>query len=229
MSSDDQSIAKVTWEDPISHKRREFVLVEGATAGIGRSEENDIQIPEKHVSRRHAVIRFRDGIFMIEDLGSVNGTFVNDRRLTEPFPLAHGDIIRLYVPLLDFSAIVTEEEQEEARRTGMLIVPTMSATGESRLVVTAGPQEGTEFVLADDVMTVGRATQDTAWDIALHDRAVSRPHCRFTKRPEGWAIMDLGSVNGTKLNGAEISAEPRVLKDGDVVSAGETLLLFRQS
>src|SRR5262245_45870750 len=122
MSNEDQGIAKVIWDDPISHVRREFVLAEGATAGIGRGEENDIQIAEKHVSRRHAVIRFRDGIFMIEDLGSANGTFVNDRRLTEPFPLAHGDVIRLYVPVLNFSAIVSENEKENARRTGTFIV-----------------------------------------------------------------------------------------------------------
>src|SRR5581483_3876072 len=155
-----------------------------------------------------------------------NGTFVNDRRLTEPFPLAHGDVIRLYVPILTFSAIVTEEEQEAARRTGTLIVQT-SGGGQPKLLVTAGPQEGQEFPMIQDVMTVGRATQDTAWDIALQDRAISRPHCRFSKKPEGWTIMDLGSANGTLLNGTPVTADPRLLKDGDVVAVGETMLLFR--
>src|SRR3954464_11644319 len=102
MGSQPQAIAKITWEDPLSKEKREFVLVEGATASIGRSEENTIQIPEKHVSRRHAEIQFRDGLFLITDLRSANGTFVNDRRLSEAFPLAHGDIIRLYVPILNF-------------------------------------------------------------------------------------------------------------------------------
>src|SRR5260221_14053903 len=118
-----QGIAKITWEDPTNHERREFVLIEGATASIGRSSTNGISIPERHVSRQHAVIAFRDGIFTIADLGSANGTFVNDRRLTDPFPLAHGDIIRLYVPVLNFSAMVTDEDQESARKTGSLIVP----------------------------------------------------------------------------------------------------------
>ncbi len=224
--SSQQGIAKITWEDPTTLERHEFVLAEGATASIGRSEKNDIQIAERHVSRQHAVVNFRDGIFTINDLGSANGTFVNDRRLTEPFPLAHGDVIRLYVPILNFSAIVTEEEEAAARRTGTLIVQA-SGSGQPKLLVTAGPQEGHEFPMIQDIMTVGRATQDTAWDIALQDRAISRPHCRFSKKPEGWVIMDLGSANGTMLNGAPVTADPRLLKDGDVVAVGETMLLFR--
>jgi pSer/pThr/pTyr-binding forkhead associated (FHA) protein len=221
-----QGLAKLSWEDPETKAISEFVLVEGATASIGRSSTNDISIPEKHVSRQHAVIAFRDGMFMISDLGSANGTFVNDRRLTEPFPLAHGDVIRLYVPIIGFSAVVTEEEQSEARRTGTLIAP-LKGDALPKLLATAGPQEGKEFPLYQDVMTVGRTTADTAWDIPLQDRAVSRPHCRFSKRDEVWTIMDLGSANGTTLNGAPVSAEARPLKDGDVLAIGETTLLFR--
>ena len=221
-----QGIAKVTWEDPTNHERREFVLIEGATASIGRSSTNDISIPERHVSRQHAVIAFRDGIFTIADLGSANGTFVNDRRLTDPFPLAHGDIIRLYVPVLMFSAIVSQEDEENARATGTLIAPA-EGDGLAKLLVTAGPQEGTQFPMYQDTMTVGRTTADTNWDIALQDRAVSRPHCRFMKKGDGWSVMDLGSANGTMLNAAPVTAEARSLKDGDVLNIGETTLLFR--
>ncbi len=221
-----QGIAKITWEDPTNHERREFVLIEGATASIGRSSTNGISIPERHVSRQHAVIAFRDGIFTIADLGSANGTFVNDRRLTDPFPLAHGDIIRLYVPVLMFSAIVSQEDEDNARKTGTLIAPA-EGEGLAKLLVTAGPQEGTQFPMYQDTMTVGRTTADTNWDIALQDRAVSRPHCRFMKKGDGWSVMDLGSANGTMLNAAPVTAEARSLKDGDVLNIGETTLLFR--
>ena len=223
---DSVGLAKIIWNDPDSSEKREFVLAEGATASIGRSPSNDISIPERHVSRQHAVIAFRDGIFMISDLGSANGTFVNDRRLEDPFPLAHGDVIRLYVPILNFSAMVTAEDQEEARRTGTLIVPPVGS-GAARLLVTSGPQEGHEFVLALDTMTVGRTTQDRTWDIALQDRSVSRPHCRFRKQDKTWNIADLGSANGTAVNGTPVTDEARTLKDGDVLSIGETKLLYR--
>ncbi len=226
MTSETEGIAKVTWEDPSTNDKREFVLIEGATASVGRASTNDICIPERHVSRQHAVIAFRDGIFMISDLGSANGTFVNDRRLTDPFPLAHGDIIRLYVPTLIFSAIVTEEDEDQARKTGTLIAPAVG-DGVARLMVTAGPQEGTEFPLYQDTMTVGRVTQDTRWDIALQDRSVSRPHCRFNLTADGWTIADLNSANGTVLNGTPLTVTPHFLKDGDVLVIGETTLLFR--
>lgn len=220
------SIAKITWEDPTSHERHEFVLTEGSTASIGRSPQNDISIPERHVSRQHAVIAYRDGLFVISDLGSANGTFVNDQRLTSPYPLVHGDIIRLYVPILNFSAAVTDAEVQVARTSGMIIVPGPQAV-HPKLVATSGAHEGTEFPMIKEMLTVGRATQDTTWDISLQDRAVSRPHCRFSKKSEGWTIMDLGSANGTMLNGSQVTADPRVLKDGDVLLLGETTLLFR--
>lgn len=227
MTTQAEGIAKVTWDDPDSGQRHEFVLSEGATASIGRSAGNDIIIPQRHVSRQHAVIAYRDGIFMINDLGSANGTFVNDRRLTDPFPLAHGDIIRLYVPTMTFSAIVTEAEQEEARKTGSMILPLFGQT-HAKLQVTGGIQEGTEFILLRDTMTVGRMTVGAIWDIAVQDRAVSRPHCRLQKQGNNWLLIDMGSANGTFWNGTQIEAEqPIALKDGDVLNFGETTLLFR--
>src|SRR6185369_5107289 len=132
MSDQPLSLAKIIWRDPQTGKVLEFVLTEGATASIGRLESNDISIKEQHVSRQHAVINYRDGIFMITDLGSANGTFVNDRQLTEAFPLASGDIIRLYVPVLNFSATVTDEDQRNAEQHGTLITATIS-TGKGKL------------------------------------------------------------------------------------------------
>lgn len=228
MSEQAEGLAKLTWNDPESGDRREFVLVEGATATIGRSPNNQIYIPERHVSRQHAVVSFRDGVFMISDLGSANGTFVNDKQLTDPFPLAHGDVIRLYVPIIDFSAIVTEEEHQQAKITGTLIVP-IAAGGRPKLQVTSGPQEGAEIEILTPAIRIGRATRDATWDISLQDRAVSRPHCEIALQPDGgWAITDLGSANGTVVGGIPIAAnEPRPLQDGTVITVGETTLLFR--
>lgn len=230
MSKQAEGLAKITWEDPDSGELREFVLEEGATATIGRSPNNQIMIPERHVSRQQAVISFRDGIFMISDLGSANGTFVNDKRLTDPFPLAHGDIIRLYVPILTFSAIVTEEEHEQAKITGTLIVPAAKG-GTAMLHITSGPQEGAEIPLLTPVVKIGRATRNATWDISLQDRSVSRPHAEIARQDDGtWAITDLNSVNGTIVNGVPMAAnESQPLADGHVITLGETTILFRMS
>ncbi|WP_119065442.1 FHA domain-containing protein [Aggregatilinea lenta] len=228
MSETPQTLAKVTWQDPETDELREFVLEEGATAAIGRSPNNQIAIPERHVSRQHAVISYRDGVFVISDLGSANGTFVNDKKLADPFPLVSGDVIRLYVPLLSFSSIVTEEEHSHAKITGTLIVPAR-ADGQPTLHITSGPQEGAEIPLLTPSIRIGRATRNATWDVSLQDRSVSRPHAEVTRQDDGgWAIIDLGSANGTVVNGVPAAAhEPQPIQDGTVLMLGETTMLFR--
>ncbi len=228
MSEQAEGLAKITWDDPETGEKREFVLEEGATATIGRSPNNTIPFPERHVSRQHAVISFRDGIFMLSDLGSANGTFVNDKQLTDPYPLMHGDVIRLYVPMLQFSAVVTQEEHTQAKMTGTLVVPA-TGSGQPTLHITSGPQEGAEIPILTPTLTIGRATKNATWDISLQDRAISRPHCEIAlQEDKSWAVKDMSSANGTIVNGVPVEAEqPYPLQDGSVITLGETTILFR--
>jgi FHA domain-containing protein len=71
---------------------REQPVSDGMT--IGR-EGCDVNLVDQEVSRRHAAIRAAGGSFGIEDLGSTNGTFVNDERISGVRVLAHGDTVRL--------------------------------------------------------------------------------------------------------------------------------------
>ncbi|MDL1901095.1 FHA domain-containing protein [Anaerolineae bacterium CFX9] len=221
-------LAKITWSDPQTGGVHEFVLAEGATASIGRLETNDICIREQHVSRQHAVISFRDGVFMITDLGSANGVYVNDQRITEPFPLASGDVLRLFVPTLEFSAIVTEEEHRRATEHGTLITA-ITNTGKGKLIITNGPQEGSTIPLLLSKLTIGRATSKADWEICLQDPSVSRPHARLEMVDNTWIIYDLGSANGTSVNGTPVTEKGRALRDGDVLMLGATLALFREA
>jgi len=226
MSDSSLSLAKVTWQHPQTGAIQEYVLTEGSTATIGRQAGNDICIPEQHVSRQHAVINYRDGIFMIADLGSANGTFVNDRQLTEPFPLASGDVIRLYVPVLNFSATVTDEDQRIAEERGTLITATIS-TGKGKLIITTGPQEGSMIPLLLNKVTIGRATSKADWEVGLQDPSVSRPHARLEMMDSNWVVFDLGSANGTLVNNTAVNEKGRPLRDGDIMTFGATIVLFR--
>src|SRR6266550_4265123 len=62
---------------------------------IGRGEQNNIRLADPSVSRDHALIRRADGNYVISDLGSANGTFVNAERINVPRSLAHGDRVKL--------------------------------------------------------------------------------------------------------------------------------------
>lgn len=226
--SDPQSLAKITWNHPESGEHQEYVLMEGATVTIGRSASNDIHIPEQHVSRQHAVVNYRDGVFLLNDLNSANGTFVNDEQVTEAYPLTHGDVIRLYVPILRFSAAVTEEDAKRAEESGTLIAAA-PASSAGRLIITTGPQEGETISLALNEITVGRATTNYTWEVGLQDPSVSRPHARLTRVDDRWVLRDLGSSNGTFVNNTPINEKGRVLSDGDIIAFGATLVLFRSN
>ncbi len=220
------ALAKLTWTHPVSGEVQEFLLTEGATATIGRQAGNDICIPEQHVSRQHAVINYRDGVFIITDLGSANGTFVNDMQITQPFPLASGDQIRLYVPTITFSAAVSEEDERNAPLSGRIITATIS-TGQGKLIISSGSQEGQVIPLLKKELKVGRATSKADWEIALPDPSVSRPHARLERVNDTWVVYDLGSSNGTLVNDVVVSDNGRALRDGDIITFGKTLVVFR--
>ncbi|MFC2075382.1 diguanylate cyclase [Bdellovibrionota bacterium] len=71
-------------------------------AVIGRSSDCDVRVDVTHLSRRHAVIKIEGTTVKIEDLGSTNGTFVNDRRVLNPVVLKEGDHIRCGKTILKY-------------------------------------------------------------------------------------------------------------------------------
>lgn len=62
---------------------------------LGRGAENDVVLPDRFASNNHAVIHLRHGQYWLEDLGSRNGTFLNDMPLTKPAVLANNDQIKI--------------------------------------------------------------------------------------------------------------------------------------
>ena len=67
----------------------------GPEAVIGRDISNEVTVNDAEVSRRHTRLEFQGGGYIVEDLGSTNGTFVNGRRLTGPHSLRPGETIRM--------------------------------------------------------------------------------------------------------------------------------------
>ncbi len=90
-----------------------------------------------------------------------------------------------------------------------------------RLVVRRGPQPNQTFDISKDVTTLGR---DITNDIVINDPEVSRHHLRIARTADGCSIEDLGSTNGTFVNGQRISGS-RPLNSGDMIGLGETVTL----
>jgi len=73
----------------------EHFAPEGERTTIGRSPECDIFLDDVTVSRSHAVLLQHDGAFQIEDLGSLNGTFLNRKRIESVEKLENGDELQI--------------------------------------------------------------------------------------------------------------------------------------
>jgi hypothetical protein len=91
-----------------------------------------------------------------------------------------------------------------------------------QFVMRSGPTPGAIFPLEGDQLIIGR---DAASGVAISDAEVSRKHARLNFQGGKFVIEDLGSTNGTFVNGQRLSTSA-VLKPGDVVSLGEQIVLM---
>lgn len=92
------------------HAGKLFKIREGETI-LGRSSRSLVAIDEKAVSHHHAQITHTGGRCVLTDLGSTNGTFVNDRRLVAPVELQAGDVLRVGKTTLGFLTDAADEQQ----------------------------------------------------------------------------------------------------------------------
>jgi pSer/pThr/pTyr-binding forkhead associated (FHA) protein len=94
------------------------------------------------------------------------------------------------------------------------------------LALTAGPRSGQELPVERPVVTVGRAT---GCDLVIDDDSVSAAHARLEWDGGHWRITDLGSVNGTALDGVKLPPEtPTPLSYGSTVRLGGVKLQFHE-
>jgi hypothetical protein len=87
--------------------------------------------------------------------------------------------------------------------------------------------EGRRLLLGEETVTIGRLPECT---VTITDPRASRHHAEVRPSGNGYVVVDLGSTNGTSLNGAAVGAGPgRVLEDGDEITVGATTIRFEAS
>lgn len=120
---------------------------------------------------------------------------------------------------------------DEDLRRGDLVCTASLVEGEQRYEPVSGPAasivvredgEVRTVALARDVMTIGRLPES---DVVLKDKGASRRHAQLRRQGGTWSVTDLGSTNGTKLNGQTVQTQE--LADGDRITIGSTTLEFR--
>jgi predicted component of type VI protein secretion system len=115
-------------------------IVEGPQAGrqlpldsvidVGREPSLPLQLEEDtQVSRRHARIALQGGVVVVEDLGSTNGTYVNDQPISSPRALNPGDKVRIGLTVLELRT----RQQVAARPSAVQPIPQLTAVGQDVL------------------------------------------------------------------------------------------------
>lgn len=173
------------------------------TITLGKAPNNDVVINDSTVSRSHARITVRtDGTVMIRDLGSTNGTFINGVRIQSEQPLAGDATLRLGNAVVDWQSVLNAPGKQPQSGAGT-------------------PPPG-----ALNNVTVGRNPGNS---IVIPDSAVSGKHAVISVMLGGGVVItDLGSTNGTFVNGSRISGNRQLMPGDQVMLADRVPLNWQQ-
>lgn len=212
----------------------------GDETTIGRIAANTIVLNDPLVTRRHASVTVREGTVLLRDLGSANGTWVNGERIGGTRELRDGDSLRIgqtqFVlgrAATNLPSATSEPDRGEATRLIQLsgTEPPPEHQGQRRrdpvLVATGGVMDGARFVLRPGLASI--AGREAGLPVHLRDPRASRQHAEFAVDARGVVtVRDLGSANGTLVNGVSLGA-PRDLRVGDEVRIGDTTLRLEET
>ena len=183
---------------------------------IGRSEECDVVLTGKGLSRRHAVIRAEGAGYIITD-ESTNGTFVNGELVGESRPLQPGDILAFGEEQFRFELI----EAAGRNAAATMLVPEMQRPALAELTERSGAKRVHRVERL--VCTIGRGAHN---DVHLDHESVSTSHATLLLKGDLWYLTDLRSANGTYVDGFRIAAE-RALSPGCTIRMGKIEMVFR--
>ena len=187
---------------------REFEVEREMT--LGRAPNSDIVIADTGVSSHHARLRPAPGGIEVTDLGSTNGTYADGERFSGPRVVRPGEV-------LHFS------NTETAVAASVQANATVAGATAPRLLVRTGPNAGQEASLAGGaVVVIGRA-RDAG--LQLTDPRVSERNARVRLVGDMLEVSDLGSANGTLLNGEHVVGLRRA-PAGAEIQVGDSVVSF---
>lgn len=216
----------------------ERVVIDKRRVSIGRTKENDIVLENRGVSRKHAVIEFNDSGAVLIDNESLNGIFLNDRRVTEE-ALRENDEITIGKYCLIFHTQETEESVSDAGYDGTMILNTkkqkqriqQDAKDKETVRVVGGTAlvgeshaDFREYLLEREVTTIGKAK-------FVHIKAkgmfLSGMQAKIVKEGAVYSIVNIGRKGKTKVNGEAVDSG--LLRNGDLIQVGKSIFRFVES
>jgi ABC-type multidrug transport system ATPase subunit len=211
--------------------------VAGNDVVIGRDIHADLRIPDPLISRAHLVLRFDEGRWVAIDNDSLNGMFVEGRRVpaVDVEDGQNVNIGSLVGPLLVFevdgnsvggassSEVSSVPPPASAQPTDVGPAPRRNSGERSNLATSIRKIHlpGRSAEAPSGSLTIGRSTDN---DIVITDMLASRHHATLVPTAAGTEIHDAHSINGTFVNGAPV--DQALLHEGDLVTIGNVDLVF---
>ena len=222
-----------------------------ASVSIGRTPGNDVVIDNLAVSGHHAKLLIEEGRFVVEDLSSLNGTFVNGQRVRR-IPLKDGDEISIgkhtlvyreeggLPPGLEASWEKTEQLIPGAEQTVVLdtkkrreflakatSLATEGASAETPdkigcLTVLSGRTDLREYILTSKLSVIGKSKMAS---VKLKGWFAPKVAAIINHREGRYDIAPSDKVGLTTIN-AEVLASPRELREGDLIQIGRVKMQF---
>ena len=212
-----------------------LIVKEGSLAGqefeltqprliLGRDPSADVRPNEDLISRKHAVIFRRGDQFLLEDLDSSNGTFLNDQSVKTPTLLKSGDTISLGHALIlvfedpEANVMATRFAQSPVGGIPQTVleeaVPQTRHISAPQLVVTISGSAPRFYPLTRERITIGRSEEN---DIVISSPVVSRRHARLDHIGEGYQLTVLEEASNRLLLDNQPFLSPLRLCDGDEI------------
>jgi pSer/pThr/pTyr-binding forkhead associated (FHA) protein len=203
---------------------------------IGRKPGNDVVIDNQAISGSHARIVEENETYFIEDLNSLNGTFLNGQKVSK-YALKNGDIILIGNHTIEFMS--DKPPDEDAAKPGirgrsmnetMIMAPSdqkkiLAATEKvdvlGGFLIIEGSTEKKDYLLKDRITTIGK---DDAALIHLKGFFAPKVAALVNRRKEGYFINP-SSGKDLKINDQKV-AQRYDLKDGDIVEIGDLKMQF---
>ncbi len=186
-------------------------LQAGPTYWIGRNPAADIAVDEPLVSWRHAVLKVADGQWLLEDAGSTNGTFADGQRI-QRVDITDSCQVRLGHPE---AGPVVSCSITAAPDPGVPAIPPPTAAWPGQRTGAGERYPSAILPLPAKVLHIGRADDN---DMVVADLRVSRHHAELRRSGGEYEITDLGSQNGTFVNGQRITQA--MVTEADVIGIG---------
>lgn len=220
-------------------KQISTVTLTSESVVIGRSRQCTVHLDDPDVSRQHTMIRAEGDLYFVKDNGSRNGTLLNGRKISAEAEIKSGDVLTVGPFTLAFHAdeaamegspeegepatrFISSNQMEDDLPGKKIVRKTEEGNLKVKVTVLDGPLEGGTFEDWQGDLTIGRGLDN---NVVLLDDAVTTYHARIYEKADGFYIEDLGSHNGTFLQGVKIANEK--LPNSAKIRIGVTTLQFK--